>query len=62
MTPAQKLELRRLTPTMWDTLRNAGNDNPVAYHVASAKILARRGFLVVHKKRSDGWYPPLTEL
>jgi hypothetical protein len=58
MTPAQKLELKRLTPTMWATLRNVANsDDPVAHHVVTAKILARRGFLVVHDKRGDGWRP-----
>jgi hypothetical protein len=52
MTPAQEMEMRRLTSSMWALLRYAGKMHPSDAEVfggfmRSARILERRGFLVV---------------
>lgn len=55
MTPAQKLEVRRLTPLMRDLLLAASI--PIGgRQLPSARILERRGFLQIAPKDEYGFH------
>jgi hypothetical protein len=57
LTAAQRLEARRLTPTMKAILRAAGMEPGIGIGLAqrqSARIAARRGFVTLGKD-AEGW-------
>jgi hypothetical protein len=58
MTPAQEMEVKRMSPTMWSILvsaEKAGGIEIGGPHTRSARFLERRHFVEMRKKR-NGWH------
>src|SRR5262245_12671222 len=60
MTPAQEFELKRLTPFMWEVLREVERLGPGGYSLTpkrTLEILSRRGFIeMAPRPDADGYY------
>jgi len=58
LTPAQRAELKRLTRTMREILHQAAVGSGDVCHpfLHSARILERRGFVVIDRRQSDFFY------
>jgi hypothetical protein len=58
MTPAQEVEVKRMSPTMWSILvgaEKAGGIEIGGPHTRSARFLERRHFVEMRQKR-NGWH------
>jgi hypothetical protein len=64
MTPAQELEMRRFTASMWSLLRYAARMQPHAAiggsRLQTANLLQRHGFVIVMRARDYGGGHQLT--